>query len=95
MKAVLKRDYDYELNKLDDDDDVITFKAGIEYPVIHKQAHKDWVGGDVVVIINEDGCAMSVSSHPNYVTLIEDDQELITKLRYDGIEHVEINKQGE
>ena len=37
---------------------------------------------------NENGESMSVSSNNRYVTLIEDNQELITKLRYDGIEHV-------
>ena len=32
----------------------------------------------------------------NYSIIVpSDDQELITKLRYDGIEHVDISKQGE
>ena len=94
MKAILKYDYKYE-NQLDLGGNHIEFSNNEEYEVIARIQHTNWYDGELIVILNRRGQTMSVSSHPDYVTLIEDDQELTTKLRYDGIEHVEINKQGE
>ena len=93
MKAILN--YDYEWSEKSDDEDKGKFEKGVAYNVIYRQYNDRFVGDEIVVIINRDGYVMSVSSHPDYVTLIEDNQELITKLRYDGIEHVDISKQGE
>ena len=93
MKAILK--YDYTWSEESDSEFTMEFKKGEAYDVIHRQKQDFFAGEEIVVIINDEGYSMSISSHPDYVTLIDDDQELITKLRYDGIEHVEINKQGE
>ena len=93
MKAILK--YNYQWSEKSDQEDFGIFNECETYDVIHRRPHHLFIGDEMVVIINKDGYTMSVSSHPDYVTLIEDNQELITKLRHDGIEHVEISKQGE
>lgn len=84
MKAILKYDYNYK-NELNQFSNTIEFYKGVKYDVIHEQKHDNWFNGEMIVIMNKIGQTMSVSSHPDYVTLIEDDQELIDKLRYEGI----------
>lgn len=93
MKAILK--YDYEWTEIDDQYEKILFNKDTEYNVVAIIKSNKYIGEECVVIVNENGESMSVSSNNRYVTLIEDNQELITKLRYDGIEHVDISKQGE
>ena len=93
MKAILKHDYEWIYKGTEDE--VVEFHKGKQYNVVARIPSRTYRCGEVIIIVNEYSESMSISPHPDYVTLIEDDQELITKLRYDGIEHVDINKQGE
>jgi len=84
MKAILK--YDYEWTEKDDDDILVEFHAGVPYEIVHTMVSEMHVGNEAIVIISNTGNSMSVSSHPDYVTIIGDDEgELIDKLRWEGI----------
>lgn len=84
MKAILK--YNYEWTEKDDEDIVVEFFAGIPYKIVHIMESDLFMGEEAIVIIRDDGLSMSVSSHPDYVTIItESEAELIDKLRWEGI----------
>jgi len=84
MKAILK--YDYEWTEKDEPEILVKFHAGVPYEIVHTMKSNLYVGNELIVIIKDTGNSMSVSSHPDYVTIIGDaEAELIDKLRWEGI----------